>query len=130
MTDYRLISIEMSDLSATDLRQEAANLVRGGVVPREEVEDVLLHTSTQEPFRQHPALAYRLEFPGFSRAADVLVATEACRVGIAWGADAEWGDLRDRCDLTTVEGGDRYAVALDAAVHDWFYDQDAWEARR
>jgi hypothetical protein len=60
----------------------------------------------------------------------VLVATEACRVGLAWGAHATWGDLRNRCDLTTIEGGHAYAAALEAAVRYWLHDPEAWDARR
>ena len=55
--------------------------------------------------------------------------TIAHRIGIAWGADADWGDLRDACDLTTEEGGDRYADALHAAIRDWLDDPEAWKAR-
>lgn len=120
---YRLDSIELSDLHATDLRREAVRLLRGDArgdaADREEIAEILESESTQEPFRQYPALAYRLVVEGKPEAADVLVATETGQVGIAWGADADWIDLHDLCDLTTVEGGDQYMVALEQAIGVW-----------
>jgi len=40
------------------------------------------------------------------------------RIGITWGADALWGDVRGSTD-----------EAIEAAIHDCLNDADAWEAR-
>ncbi len=37
--------------------------------------------------------------------------------------------FRDACDLTTEEGGDRFADALHQAIEDWLNDPEAWESR-
>ena len=95
----------------------------------DEVWDKLAATSTEDPFRQHPALAYRVTIGTDAMTADVLVATLNGRVGIAWGGDASWRDLRDACDLTTETGGDAFAIELRAAINDWLNDPDAWDAR-
>ncbi|MGC8635328.1 MAG: hypothetical protein ACP5VP_11870 [Candidatus Limnocylindrales bacterium] len=61
--------------------------------------------------------AYLAEIEGSAEAAQVLVV--GSRIGIAHGADADWGDLR---------GATLRDVA--AAVEVWLNDPDAWEARR
>jgi hypothetical protein len=134
---FQIESIELRELRALDLRREAAQLQwtsPGREVGSGDVGDILAGISTQEPFRQYPALAWRLVFftpDGLSESVtgDVLVSTMSHRVGIAAGADAQWGDLRDECDLTTEAGGDAFAAALNAAVRDWLNDAEAWEAR-
>jgi hypothetical protein len=130
-TTWQIESIALRELKALDLREEAAQLQfqhsERTPLTRDDIEDAL-DTSTEEPFRQFPALAFRLRVPGMPFV-DVLVATQASRVGIAAGADAQWGDLRDPCDLTTVDGGDSFRAALHAAIRDWLDDPDAWEAR-
>ncbi len=125
--------IALRELTHTDLRREAAGLILADGLPAaataEDIADLLDDTSTEEPFRQHPVLAYRLWIDGQAMPADALVATYAGRVGIAWGADAQWGSLGIVVDLTTVEGGDAYADAVYEAITDWLNDAEAWEAR-
>ena len=119
---FQIEPIALRELRAVDLRSEAVQLqlaTRDETISREDEDEVLAGVSTQEPFAQHPALAYRVTFEGEATTADVLVATESARVGIAWGADAAWLDIRDACDLTTEAGGDSLAAALNAAVREW-----------
>lgn len=124
---FCLDPIELRDLKACDLRSEAVQLqwtTRDETISREDIDEVLDGISTQEPFARFPALAYRLVIEGEAMTADVLVATDTARVGIAWGADAAWLDIRDACDLTTEAGGDAFAAALRAAVGDWMAGDD------
>lgn len=124
---FRLDPIQLRDLTALDLRREAVQLqwmTRDETISREDEDEILADISTQEPFAQFPALAYRVTIEGEAMTADVLVATETARVGIAWGADAVWLDIHDACDLTTEAGGDAFAAALHAAVERWLMDDD------
>lgn len=124
--------IELRDLRAQDLRREAVLLqwsTPDETITSAVVAELIEGLSTQEPFKQHPALAYRVTIHSEASTADVLVATSSGRIGIAWGADATWGDLRNACDLTTEAGGDAFAAALRAAVNDWLNDLAAWDAR-
>lgn len=124
---FRLDSIELRELRALDLRSEAVQLqwtTRDETISREDVAEILDGISTQEPFAQFPALAYRVTIEGETSTADVLVATGTSRVGIAWGADATWLDIHDACDLTTVDCGDGFAAALQAAVERWLMGDD------
>ena len=87
---FRLEHIALGDLAHTDLRREAAGLVLAdGLDGTETADDIaeLLDVSTEAPFAQYPALAYRLWIDGQAMPADALVATYAGRVGIAWGAE-------------------------------------------
>lgn len=129
---FQVESIELRELRAGDLRREAVQLqwaTPDASISSEDVAEVLDGISTQEPFRQFPALAFRVTIDGQPVPADVLVATLTARVGIASNADATWGDLRDACDLTTVEGGDAFAAAIRLAINDWLNDAEAWEGR-
>ena len=130
---FRLEHIALAELAHTDLRREAAGLILADGLPAdataEDIAELLDGTSTEEPFYPPPALAYRLWIDGQAMPADALVATYAGRVGIAWGADAQWGDLRITVDLTTVAGGDAYAAAVQEAIADWLDDAEAWETR-
>jgi len=72
---------------------------------------------------QFPLVAYYIDIideesfgrVGYGRA-EALYVSENHRLGIAWGADADWGD---------VDGvGD-----IGPAIDDWLNDRDAWEAR-
>jgi hypothetical protein len=123
---YRLYPIAVGELVHTDLRRAAAALL-GGLRDNETEDEIatVLDSATDPTL----ALAYRLAVDGVAQAGDVLVDTLSQRVGIALGADADWGDLDDPCDLTTAEGRDRLADAVSAAVHDWLADPEAWSSR-
>ena len=115
----RIEPISLRDLTALDLRAEAASIVAPGDTPltRDEIDYILDDTSAEEPFAAHPALAYRVHIAGAAETADVLVAVDAGKVGIAWGADAAWHDLPGGPgDITTVEGGDAFLAALHEVV--------------
>lgn len=129
---FAIESIELRDLRALDLRREAVQLqwsTPDETITKADVDELIWDLSTQEPFRQHSALAYRVTIHGEASTADVLVDTTDDRIGIAWGADATWGDLWSECDLTTEAGGDEFAAAVRAAVNDWLNDHEAWDAR-
>lgn len=122
---FQLEPIELRDLRALDLRSEAVQLqwmTRDEPISREDEDEILAGVNTQSPFAQLPALAYRVSIEGETTTADVLVATDPARVGIAWGAEATWLDIHDACDLTTEQGGDAFASALHAAVERWLMD--------
>jgi hypothetical protein len=118
----RIESIALRELRALDLRHEAAQLqlMRPDPDLSREDEDEWLDRSTEAPFVQFPALAFRLVIEGAASTGDMLVAIEEARIGIAWGADADWLDLGGDVDLTTVNGGDAFAARLQAAVNGWF----------
>jgi hypothetical protein len=123
---YRIYPIAVSELVHTDLRRTAAALL--GDLRGNETEDeiaTMLDSATEPTL----ALAYRLAVDGVAQTGDVLVDVRSQRVGIALGADADWGDLDDPCDLTTAEGRDRLADAVSAAVHDWLANSEAWASR-
>jgi len=69
-THYRYETIQTSDLRATDLREEAADLMARGAAVE----------------------AARVFFEGQAEAAEVLYIPEAGRAGLVWGGDAEWTD--------------------------------------
>lgn len=127
-TRFDLRSIDLADLMALDLRREAA-AIHGctDLDDRESIADALEGVSTAAPFFPHPALAYRLTTGG--PASDVLVAVDAGRIGIASNGDAVWGDLAVPVDITTVDGGDAFAAAVEAAIRDYLDHAEAWEAR-
>ncbi len=133
---FRIEEIAASELTASDLRRAAATAWvwndphdLPGKLIENEIDVILDGMNTTEPFAQYPVLAYRIEIEGSGEKAEAVVDTVVHRIGIAWGADADWGDLRDACDLTTEEGGDRFADALHRAIDDWLNDREAWESR-
>lgn len=129
--------IALRDLTAIDLRREAAALIVAEPIVDlgdDDIDAILNDASTEEPFAQHPALAFRVRINEEPETADALVDVGAGRVGIAWNIDSdyvrlEWGDLGITVDLTTEAGGDAFATALRLAIWDWAYDPEAWEAR-
>ena len=72
---------------------------------------------------QFPLVAYYIDVideesfgrVGYGRA-EALYSPEDARLGIAWGAEADWGDVDDALDIGP-------------AIDDWLNDRDAWEAR-
>lgn len=91
MKTYNYTAIATTDLSASDLRAEA----RGARGAR-----AYTITIYDEAGRPHAESAQALYLPSEGR------------LGIAWGADASWADVRD------VEGG----------IEMWLNDPDAWRA--
>lgn len=89
MKTFRYESISIEDLSATDLREKTAVVVNG------------------EAYR---ITIYENERP-LAEAAQALYDPESGRLGIAWGADAEWADVK------SVENG----------IETWLNDPEAWE---
>lgn len=108
---FRIEEIPLDALHSTDLRAEAAG--EGS------------ERNLASPFDG----AYRILIDGAPEAAEALVATfpdaSIGRIGIAWGADAQWGDVRD---LFGVESGDGF-LDIRQAVDDFLNDAEAWEAR-
>ena len=68
--EYTYTAIAVDDLTATDLREEAATTRRMGMVIQ----------------------AYRIDIAGSAERAEALEIGKAGRYGISWGADATWGD--------------------------------------
>jgi hypothetical protein len=64
---------------------------------------------------QSPIVAYYIDIVGYGRA-EALYSPDDGRLGIAWGADADWGDVNDALDIGP-------------AIDDWLNDLEAWEAR-
>lgn len=134
---FRLDDIGLSDLRATDLRREAvAANWSDDTWSREEIaerlDDMDRVALSNPPTGSRPAIAYRLTIDGEAETADVLVAMETGRVGIAWGADAAWGNLGDWDATGTDDDPDGYRLfraALVAAINDWLNDGEAWDAR-
>lgn len=132
-TTFAIESIALNDLTHLDLRLAAAALQYppDAVSPtRDEIAEILAGVSTEEPFFPHPALAYRIRIFDEATAAEALVSTRYDRVGIAWGADADWGDLWVNVDLTTEAGGDLFLAALWTAIDDYLNTPSEWESRR
>lgn len=88
MKTFTYRGIAASDLTATDLRAE--------VTPTAETYRITIYDATGT--RAAPETAQALYANG--------------RLGIAWGADATWADVKD------VESG----------IEMWLNDGDAWEA--
>lgn len=85
--------------------------------------------------------AYRIRIDGAAEAAEALVIpfgedAWSGRIGIAWGAPADWGDV-SHLVATAMEGELPEHVCdgihdIEQAIGDWLDDDghDAWEARR
>ena len=135
-TTFRLEEIAASELTQPELREIAASLFLLDGLPDDadvtEIGDVLALIDTTEPFVQHPVLAYRVIVDRFDGQAEVVVDTtpDAACVYVSWAdSDPSRGYLYERCDLTTVEGGDLFADALHRAIDDFLNDPEAWEER-
>ena len=85
--------VTVADLTATDLKAEAERATGTVTAMRGTVYDD--DASTPE-------------------AVQILYDEDSDRIGIAWGADAVWGDAR----------GDARA-----AIEDWLHNAEEWEAR-
>lgn len=98
---YTLIPKSVNDLTHTDLAadRDAAYDLYGVTRPGDEA----------------PMAAYSIIIDGEAQAAEALIVDT--RIGIAWGADATWGD----CEPTQR--------GIERAIDDWIADANAWEAR-
>jgi len=124
---FTIKTIEMVDLdaiSSSDLRQEGVCAVS----PESE-------ECTRKPTNATLMAAYSItigsetdEYFEHSERAEAIViyADHSYRLGVAWGGDATWGDVRT--DATTNADPD-FEAAVVAALRDWLTDPDAWEAR-
>lgn len=120
-TTIDLIEINPVELTATDLRFAAAQAILLSPDPsldRDAIAEILEGSPKLETFGQPAVVAYRCTVEGSPEPAQVLVILDAVdRIGVAWGADADWMDLPGGPhDLTTVGGGDAFAGAVWGAV--------------
>jgi hypothetical protein len=92
---FWLRPLEPESIGALDLRAEVSEARRAGL----------------------EVTAYAVDIEDAPEAAEAVVIDG--RLGIAWGAPADWGSVRS---------ADRRDVAR--ALDDWLNDADAWEARR
>ena len=104
MNDFSLTRIPADALTALDLRAELAE-VRAN------------HGDDHGTIVDGPQFveAYRLRVDATGLLGDVLAV--GCRVGIATGGYADWGDY------------DGTETGLEDAINDYLGDADAWEAR-
>ena len=109
---FRIEQIGLSELTVVDLRAES----------RGEGEERNYATSFYQAFRVWigdeavPAQALYVEF------LDSGQATGGGRLGIAWGADATWGDVHGTW-------GDNGMADIERAIDEWLNNAEAWEAR-
>lgn len=94
MRQYRYTPIALDDLTSTDLRQEAA----GYSAVNAQAAQILIYRENGIGTEAQPAEALYLPDEG--------------RLGIAWGADATWADVRD----------------FESGVNMWLNDGEAWGA--
>lgn len=89
--------IEVDELSASSLREAA---------------------ETQPDSRAYRAAVYDEDDNQAAESIQAVMLRTERRVGIAWGADAEWGDLETLTD-------DEVATAIE----EYLNDEDAWAGR-
>lgn len=94
---FRFQRIALDELSASDLRDEAER---------------------QPDARAYVATVYDEQGDERAESIQALMLRPERRVGIAWGADAEWGDL------ATLTDGE-----IEQCIHEYLNDDDAWAAR-
>ena len=115
---YSYSPIDLADLTATDLKIEAQG---GGPLASAYRIDIWREVVNHDD----PNRPYVVDEESWPEAAQALVipfaedASEG-RIGIAWGADADWGDVHHLCD------GDH---DIEEAIEDWLNDEKAWERR-
>ncbi len=101
---FRLTEIHPDEVRHTDLREELDDNAEHGT------------------FRGRDDRAWRIDIDGEAQAAEAaFVAHESSafgRLGIAWGADATWGDADTLTDHS-----------IEDAINEWLNDAEAWESR-
>lgn len=111
---FRLEEIDIDSLTASDLRAAHANTA-----------------DETSPFDA----AWRIWIDGEAEPAQALyveavsldgTAAAEGQLGIAWGADADWGDVHNTWSIDGIDG----MADIQRAIDEWLNDAEAWEARR
>ena len=117
---YRYEMVDLDRITLTDLYQAG---LAGCIDDARETDRGIVY-----PLFGTLMACYVIEVDGEAEAAQAVVisAEGGYRVGIGWGSDADWADLR-----TTAQGNDEpdFDRAVDEAVDLYLNDHDAFEAR-
>jgi hypothetical protein len=114
--------VDLDDISALDLHEAGfAGVLVDPVVDGVQRFGTLMacyRIAITEPGEEQPEAT--------TAQAVVIWANDDYRVGLAWGGNADWGDVPTEA---TGKDDPAFASAVYDAIDDWLNDAEAWEAR-